>query len=138
METKACNECKVEKPFTSEYFSINKRIKSGLDGRCKNCKYKTTKKWLKNPLNRKPGVYGMFENGICLYVGESKDIPRRLSQHKSWIKNPKLTLKQNNYRYKFYESLSKHNIIFKILEKTDNHVEREQYYINKFKPIYNA
>ena len=161
---KACNTCNKEKPFTSEYFSINKRIKSGLNGQCKVCKSKYLKKWYSNnkehvseymkkwmeenyehhQLNVKKyrykvkGVYGLFENGVCLYIGESTQLFGRLVSHRSCIKNPDSALSMNENRYLFYKQLSKHkHIISGILEETDNHVEREQYYINKYKPLYN-
>jgi len=34
---KACTRCKVEKPFTSESFRLNKNTKSGLDSWCRQC-----------------------------------------------------------------------------------------------------
>ena len=37
-ELRACNSCKVEKPFTSEYFVVDPKRKSGLRGMCKQCK----------------------------------------------------------------------------------------------------
>lgn len=37
-ELRACNSCKVEKPFTSEYFVVDPKRKSGLRGVCKQCK----------------------------------------------------------------------------------------------------
>ena len=80
------------------------------------------------------GVYGIFENGECLYVGESVELYKRMTYHKTVIKYPKKTTTP-----KLYQALQQHNhLIFGILEQCDNHLEREKYYINKLKPKYNA
>ena len=34
---KACSKCKVEKPYTSEFFRLNKNKTSGLDSWCRSC-----------------------------------------------------------------------------------------------------
>ena len=34
---KACSKCKVEQPYTPEFFRLNKNKKSGLDSWCRNC-----------------------------------------------------------------------------------------------------
>lgn len=34
---KVCTKCKVEKPFTSEVFRLNKNMSSGLDSWCRQC-----------------------------------------------------------------------------------------------------
>ena len=34
---KACTKCKVEKPFTSKVFRLNKHMDSGLDSWCRQC-----------------------------------------------------------------------------------------------------
>jgi hypothetical protein len=80
------------------------------------------------------GVYGIFENQECLYVGESKQIRRRISDHKNGIKNPK-----NKLQSPLWINLGQYsNLEFKIIEETPNHKEREQYWINKLKPKYNT
>jgi len=34
---KDCTKCKVEQPYTAEFFRLNKNKKSGLDSWCRNC-----------------------------------------------------------------------------------------------------
>ena len=151
METKKCKKCQENKPATLEYFYKSKQTKDGLNSYCKTCrrssslvgmkKYQKTEKG--KSINKKyqylwknkiSGVYGIFENDICLYVGESKQINQRISMHKSRYKSTKDVIQKE-----LYENLRQHDHIeFRILEETDNHLEREKYYINKFKPYYNA
>ena len=80
------------------------------------------------------GVYGIFENGICLYVGESIELYKRIIFHKTVVKRP-----ETSTTPKLYEALQQHNhLIYGIIEQCDNHKEKEQYYINQLKPKYNA
>ena len=139
---KKCIKCHETKELTE--FNKNKRNTNGIDCYCKPCKYQKTREWINNNkhhhmnLNLKwkykiAGVYGLFENGICLYIGESKRVLDRFTNHSNGIKNLKGRHK------KLYENLSQHqHIVFGVLEETPNHKEREQYYINKLKPKYNA
>ena len=55
METKVCSKCKNELPATSEYFGADKRLKSGLQARCKECKrqYRLKNKDMIAECNRK-------------------------------------------------------------------------------------
>jgi hypothetical protein len=158
-ETKICSKCKVEKPTTKEYFYGHTKV--GFQSQCKICHkianklYQSKNKELVSKVNKKyykvnadyitnrvkkwqnntSGVYGLFENGECLYVGETKAINRRMSFHFTQIKNIHPSIRHKE----LYEVLQKHNhIIFGIIEETPNHKEREQYYINKLKPLYNA
>jgi len=118
---KKCKKCFQEKPL-SDYGS-HKKTKDGLNTWCRKChievqqKYNLKRKWH----TRYKGVYGIFENGVCLYVGESSQINHRLSDHKS--RNPYLS---NHPAY-----------VMGIIEETPNHKEREQYWINVFQPLYN-
>ena len=157
---KTCSKCNIEK--TLDYFIKHKQTKDGLNPHCKSCRSKASKKWanknkdilksyykqwrINNPNKFKEsqynwryqvkGVYGIFEDGLCLYVGESKRLRDRLIDHKRWIKNPYVAPKTNT---KLYLNLSQHtNYVMGILEQTDNHKEREQFYINKLKPMYNG
>lgn len=41
---KACTKCQVEKPYTAEYFRLNKNKLSGLDSWCREC----AKEWRQN------------------------------------------------------------------------------------------
>ena len=82
------------------------------------------------------GVYGIYNDNECLYIGESSRLTQRISRHKLFIKNPEKKTRGSN---KMYYDLQKYsNIEFRILEKCDNHKEQEQYYINTLKPKYNA
>ena len=156
---KECKKCKVEKPLSD--YNKHSKSKDGYYLYCKICskqqvkntylknkdKYNTkTREWQKsNPDKFKSnqynwrysikGVYAIFENGVCLYVGQSKRIKDRLIDHKRWMKNPYSAPKTQT---DFYFQLSQHkNYIMGLLEETDNHKEREQFYINQLKPMYN-
>jgi excinuclease UvrABC nuclease subunit len=81
------------------------------------------------------GVYQIVNNNECLYVGHSKTLRRRITNHKVYIKNPKTAPRTKE---EFYIELQSYpNIEFKILEETLDHKEREKYWINKLKPKYN-
>jgi len=130
---KTCRKCYIEKPYTE--FHKGKRNPDGYQPYCKPCGYKIRNKSSKKQWNKwGSGVYGIFENGECLYIGESSTLYRRLIQHKTGINNPK------NYKFhtNLYKKLQTHNyLIFGIIEETDNHVEREKFYIDMYKPVYN-
>ena len=123
-------------PATREYFYKEKTAKDNLNSWCKTC-YKEYTKLKRKTLEFKQqqekyvnkwgsGVYGIFENGICLYVGESKILAKRFTEH-------------NSYNSAIAQYLKKHsNYVIGILEQTKNHLEKEKYYINKLKPKYNA
>ena len=161
METRKCKDCKTEYPKTVEYFYKykSKNGKRYFQNRCKSCQKKLSVKYMQSPngleihkryrnkhpdrvkqqcdnwQNKVSGVYGIFSEGICLYVGESKRVNGRISDHKHRISNPLSKTRQKE----LYENLRQYDhLIFGILEETDNHLEREKYYINKFKPLYNA
>ena len=166
MGTKTCTKCKTEYPKTDEYFYNGKRNNGEhrLSSRCKKClrpvhkqiqrdklitgqPQKASYKWWLNNKEKSykqqqkykyqyKGVYGLFENGVCLYVGESKRINVRKNEHFTCLNN--IENAPDGVKY-LYKKLQKHNyVIFGILEETDNHKEREQYYINKLKPLYNV
>ena len=68
------------------------------------------------------------------YIGSSVDIKRRWIYHKAlsvWKKCP------NSKLYIAFQQYGLDKFSFEILEKTDNLKEREQYYIDLLKPIYN-
>ena len=150
---KQCKVCNKEKPLT-EY---NTR-----SNRCKPCQYTYSKEWrLNNPdkhksivkkyytsdkgkktalksvrtwENKHQGVYGIYENGECLYIGESKRLNGRITDHKYWIRYPHKSINQ----IIFYEQLSQHkHLIIGVIEETPNHKEREGYWIAKLNPKYN-
>lgn len=126
---KTCRKCSVELTEGVNCYSLKNK-----DYICKPCRLKLTNTHL-NWKKRIKGVYGLFDNDNCLYVGESSIVNNRISQHKTYIKNP---LGAKKIEQQFYFNLQNHNITFRILEECDNHKEREQYYINTLKPKYNG
>ena len=68
------------------------------------------------------------------YIGSSRNIKLRYANHKSpsnWKKYPNIKL------YKAMQKYGMDNFIIDIIEETFNLKEREQYYIDQLKPIYN-
>ena len=68
------------------------------------------------------------------YIGSSKDTERRWAQHKRlsvWKLRPGMKLYQAFIKYGL------DNFTFEIIEETADLHNREQYYIEKLKPIYN-
>ena len=134
---KTCTKCNVEKPLTEFYTrqSQCKPCKKKQDreyqrGKGKEVMQRAVRKWQ----NEKQGVYGIFSKNLCLYIGESKRIKGRISDHKTWIRQPN---KAPIQKY-LYPLLTQHdNIEIRIIEECDNHKEREIHYINKYKPLYN-
>jgi hypothetical protein len=153
---KKCTKCSETKELT-EFYSRGSF--------CKSCKSKWQKTWYSNNIERIKqqqknyrennkeylapkhhqcnkewatkisGVYGIFNNE-CLYVGESKRVNARLSDHKYYIHHPESKIHKNN---PIYHLLSQHtHLEFRILEETPNHREREKYWINQLKPKYNV
>jgi hypothetical protein len=138
-EMKECGKCKIEKEVT-EFYSKSLW--------CKKCKHDYNIKWIKTEKgkeshinnskvwrNKVKGVYGIFENDKCLYVGESKQLNDRMSKHKTLSRNPSYA---KPYFKSLYQYLNTIDFTIKILEETPNHKEREQYWINQLKPKYNA
>ena len=143
---KTCKTCSTEKPLTDYY-----TVKSTNNSRyampdCKPCHTAKQRKWKKNNpkkhyqhtrswKERGKGVYGIFSDNKCLYVGESGRLNGRINDHTHNINNPK----SYNLHYELYVKLNKYdNIEFRILEECDNHKERESYWIQKFHPAYNS
>ena len=143
---KKCTKCHNIKEFTE--FNKRKSTKDGLASWCKSCitqatyRYKATahgkniqneniKRFQKTYKGKEgikryknswgSGVYGIFVNNECLYVGESSTLRHRISTHYSRFKNPKTGGKQK----RLYEKLSQYNNIeIKVLEETLNYKER--------------
>jgi hypothetical protein len=121
---KKCNKCQETKELTEFY--KHRSGKYGVDSTCKICIKSQAKQWqIDNPeksyaTKRKyakkiQGVYAIYENNKCLYVGESNQVIFRTHIHKSRIKNqiimpkPKTTQKlENIIRFLTPKSLSKY------------------------------
>ena len=91
------------------------------------------KKWA----TKKSGIYEWYEGDICLYVGQSTWLLSRICSHKYWLKNPSSARKSTQY---LYEALRQHqNPQIHIIEECSPEIllEREQYYIDIKKPLYN-
>ena len=85
--------------------------------------------------NMTSGVYKITNNITgYFYIGSSKNIEKRWASHKcpsTWKKYPNVKL------YKAMAQYGRDNFVFEIIEKTDNLKDREQYWIDRLKPIYN-
>ena len=69
------------------------------------------------------------------YIGSSKDVKQRWSQHKS----PSVhKLWPNSKLYKSMAQYGRDNFTIEVIEETDNLKEREQYWIEQLKPSYNS
>lgn len=66
------------------------------------------------------GIYAIFKNDICLYVGQSKNIASRLATHLSG-------------KYKDCSKI----LIFPTIEPTENLIPLEKFTIQQLKPIEN-
>lgn len=162
---KQCNKCHIEK-LPSE-FSKRKDTKDGLQGSCKQCYKQLFKQWCNNNSNRQktnvnkwrnnnqdkplkyitkcrnktlPGVYQVkcMVNGKR-YIGQSEKPVRRKYEH--------FTIHKSNKSITYNEALQadlklygKQSFIFGVIEHcpTELLLEREAYYINTYKPEYNA
>lgn len=160
---KQCTKCNVKKPLAE--FSKHKLTKGGFQSNCKVCKNKTAKnKYFNNPekaklavknyrhdnpekvkqaikkwQTSKQGIYEWYEGKTSLYVGKSKGLNNRINNHKWLFKNPESSKKSKHAQ--LYDSLRTHpNASIRVLEECVQEVllEREQYYIDILKPLYNT
>jgi hypothetical protein len=94
--------------------------------------------YVKKYTHKKQGIYEWYEDNICLYVGQSTQLNGRVNSHKSLFKFPELSAKSRQAY--LYEALRQHqNPQIRIIEECPSEVllEREQYYIDTKKPLYN-
>ena len=85
--------------------------------------------------NKIAGIY-KITNTITgdFYIGSSKNIKKRWNIHKT----PYTIKKHPNVKlYKAMTQYGRDNFTIEVIEKTDNLREREQYYIEQLKPVYN-
>jgi hypothetical protein len=142
---KTCKECNKE--FELEHFNFQNKKKGTLRPYCKYCdrarakkdyfnnreaRLASMKEWMKANNYKAPGgykvnpikgVYGMFRDGVCYYIGSSKNVFRRRS---SWVvKNSHLNLDMSKY-------------VWGIIEECSNYREREEHYISIYQPEFNT
>jgi hypothetical protein len=161
---KVCNKCGKEKPL--DEFNKDKTKSSGLHSRCKLCDKQATVEWQKNNNDRyranvdkwynnnqdkhyasvrknhskiPPGVYQIkcMVNGKR-YIGKSINPYLRKTNHFSiGEKQPNNT---NEFLQADLKQYGKKSFVFGIIEHCpiDLLLERETYYINTYKPEYNA
>jgi hypothetical protein len=131
---KPCNSLRSKKRYQKD-----KSKWKHEDGTWKigNQNRETKRKSIINYHNKLQGVYGIFSNGDCLYVGESSKILKRFSDHKSYIKNPDTKSLSSKMKEMYIELQQYNHLIFGIIEETPNHKEREKYWINCYNPEYN-
>ena len=135
---KYCKHCSEEKPLTEYYTrqSIckpchNKRVTQyQKDNYVRS--YQTKRKYHK----KKQGVYGIFSNNECLYVGESSQLVKRIADHKCCINKPEISPKSEQQRY--IRIAEYNNVEIRVLEETPNHKEREKYWIQALNPKFNS
>jgi hypothetical protein len=141
METRCCNKCDEVK-HVNEFnkrqtmckvcqSNYNKNYVNTLTGKANN-----RKAVKKNQIKGK-AVYGLFSNEICLYIGQSKRFRSRKYNHTYWIKYPHKAPSSHTELYNLLQSYS--NIDIRIIEECSPEalLQREQHYIDNYKPLYN-
>ena len=75
------------------------------------------------------GLYMLWNNKVCVYVGMSQNVTQRVLQHKKgWSRK-----KQTNPIKKFDRVT-----VFPMQDSDEHHIRQmEQRYIDKFRPLYN-
>lgn len=92
-----------------------------------------------------PGIYGIVVNGHVVYVGQSKDIARRLAEHKINIliltskSEPKYRLLHAIHDQRQYNQ----RISFKVIQTLDNPTKdqinaMERFWIDQYNPVLNT
>ena len=115
-------------------------------------------------ISKTPGIYGIFCNNVCLYVGQSINISNRIKQHKENFRTAKFQINgtklhkqrisidkmEHKVEYKYYEMAKNYNLpelkfktLFKIPRLKDDFefnellTYAEQAMIESYKPKYN-
>jgi hypothetical protein len=148
---RTCSKCQQVKSLNEFY--KHKKGKDGFSYDCKFCikqqskdhhkKYQQTCKGKENHKKscfqwnyKKQGIYEWYENNTSLYIGKSVVLNSRISYHKANIKKVNL----NHPHFELYEALRQHqNPQIRIIEEcsAEKLLERENYYIDIKKPLYN-
>jgi len=91
----------------------------------------STKRWIDS---QPKGIYGIFHNDDCLYIGKSNQISNRFSKHISYLKNPNSAPKS---KQPFYKHLQQYDYLeYRIIkETTDYSIEKD--YISQYSPSWN-
>lgn len=86
------------------------------------------------------GIYGIYNVDTLLYIGRSKDIKRRVSEHKRYINNEEKYRKSQVPLYYRIREIGVENISFETIEETtvNDMFKREEELIAEFKPLYNT
>lgn len=85
--------------------------------------------------DKRIGIYGIYENDVLLYIGQTKYFGRRISQHKYDLKNRPYMLSIDSYLNK----IDFNTISFKLLKECSvkDLDKYEEDLINLYKPKYN-
>ena len=81
------------------------------------------------------GVYGIFLFGQLIYIGSSKNILQRIISHVEAAMD--ITQNKDTRKKYYWMNLCKQFVTFSMIEKTDDYLERENYYIELYKPMFN-
>ena len=88
-----------------------------------------------SPFANTPGVYGIFLFGQLIYIGSSKNILQRIISH---VEAAVSSAENRDDRKKYYWMWNYSDYVtFDIIEPTKDYLERENYYIELYKPIFN-
>ena len=125
------------KQYNEQYFIDNPEYNKKWQRNNKEKQKSYHSKWM----YKNKGVYEIFSNNLCLYVGQSTQINRRWINHKHCIKKPSYVMKSHPNVVELYNNIRSHsNVEFRIVEECSPEVllHREQHYIDALKPLYNT
>ncbi len=93
-----------------------------------------------NTAPKRPGIYGFFLCGECIYVGQAKDLNRRLRRHLNrFIDSEVIKQRPTNNKYKILKPYIKY-LSWSIIEYVDdfsNLTKTENKWIVYYNPIFN-
>tara|TARA_R110001583_G_scaffold56362_2_gene170253 strand:+ start:43 stop:423 length:381 start_codon:yes stop_codon:yes gene_type:complete len=96
---KVCTKCQKELPMTVEFFSRDRRLKSGLRSTCKAC----IKKWRVEYLS-KPEVK---ERRREYYIENREQIVKNKKQYRNRIKAQKMKVETEKLHEQYWEAYSR-------------------------------